>query len=113
MLRKRRVLEMGSRIHWYLLFSTIGLFLFYIACLNFEVSFEYCNVSAGFLRLMIMLSLIFGIWLFIFCLSIFFKDRMFPWRPFIGNSIRIIMVLVVDLSFSVISQIAGKSFLIF
>lgn len=113
MLKKRRVLEMGSRIHWYLLFSTIGLFAFYITCLNFEVNVEYCNVSSSFLRMMIMLSLIFGIWLFIFCFSIFFRDRIFPWKSFIGNVVRIIMVLIVDLGFSAILQVAGKSFLIF
>jgi hypothetical protein len=113
MLKKRRVLEMGSRIHWYLLFSTLGLFIFYLACLNFEVSSEYCDVFAGFLRMMIMLSLVFGIWLFIFCFSLFFRDKMFPWRAFIGNSVRILMVLIVDLGFSTISHIAGKSFLIF
>lgn len=113
MLKKRRVLEMGSRIHWYLLFSTIALFLFYLACLNYEASTEYCTVADGFLRMMIMLSLVFGIWLFIFCFSTFFRDKIFPWKSFIGNLVRIVLVLIVDIGFSAIAQIAGKSFIIF
>lgn len=113
MLKRRRLLEMGTRIHWYLLFSTMGLFLFYVLCLNFDVSTEFCNSLDSFLRKIIMLSLVFGIWIFIFCLSTYFRDKIFPLKSFVGNVVRMIFVIIVDIGFSVISEIAGKSFLIF
>jgi len=111
-LSRRRVLEMGARIHWYLVFITMALLAFYILCLNYEVSSEYCAAISNFLKLFIMFTLVFGIWLFVYCLALFFKDKIFPVKPFFGTLVRIILVVLFDLGFSLINEFAGSSLVI-
>lgn len=112
MLRSRRVLEMGNRVHWYLVLSTMLLLLFYISCLIFEVSSDYIFVLSQVLKLFILLSLVFGIWIFIFCFSLLFRDRIFPLKHFIGNIFRIALLIGVDVSFSLVYELAGNSIII-
>lgn len=112
MLKSRRVLEMGNRVHWYLVFSIICLLIFYITCLNFEVSDQYCLVVSDVLKLMIFLTLVFGIWIFVFCFSLLFRDRIFPLQHFLGNILRIVLIVGVDVTFSMVYELAGKNIII-
>ncbi len=109
MLRSRRVLEMGNRVHWYLVFSTISILLFYIACLSFETSNQYCAVLSEVLKLFIFLTLVFGVWIFIFCISLLIRDRIFPVKHFIGNIFRVALIIGVDVTFSMVYELAGNS----
>lgn len=112
MIEARRVLEMGNKVHWYICFILLGLVAFYEGSLLFEVSDSYVAFLNITVLTSIFIALVFGIWLFTYCFYLFFKSKVFSFRPFFANLVRILMIIVLDIIFSLSYNIAGNSILI-
>lgn len=112
MLESRRVLELGNRVHWYIIWLSLGLFIYYTLGLSYDVDNEYMIFVSKMLSILLFFSLVFGIWILIYALSLFFKDKIFPTRIFLFNLLRILFIIVLDISYSFIVNIAGKTIII-
>ena len=112
MLESRRVLELGNRVHWYIIWLSLGLFIYYTLGLSYDVKIEYMLFVSKMLSIVLLFSLVFGIWILVYTLSLFFKDKIFPNRIFLFNLLRILFIIVLDISYSFIVNIAGKTIII-
>jgi hypothetical protein len=112
MLESRRVLELGNRVHWYMIWLNVGILLYYILGLIYDINSDYMIFISQFSSMLLLFSLVFGIWIVVYALSIFIKNRIFPTRIFLINLIRIIFIIILDIVYSFIVNIAGKTIII-
>ncbi|MCY1151798.1 MAG: hypothetical protein PQJ49_02325 [Sphaerochaetaceae bacterium] len=112
MLESRRVLELGNRLHWYILWLSLGIFIYYNLGLFYDVNRNYMMFVSNVLSVVLLFSLVFGIWILVFSLSLAFGDKIFPTRIFILNILRIILVIILDVTYSFIVNIAGETIII-
>lgn len=112
MLESRRVLELGNRVHWYMIWLSVGIFLYYVFALSYDINSQYMIFLSRFLSTFLLFSLVFGIWTIVYSIAIFFQDKIFPTRIFILSFVRIILILLLDIIYSLILNIAGKSIII-
>ncbi len=112
MLESRRVLELGNRLHWYMIWLSYGIFVFYTLGLVYDINNEYLIFISKFLATFLLFSLVFGIWTIVYSFAIFFRDKVFPTKILISSLLRIILILVLDIVYSFINNIAGKSIII-
>ncbi|MDC7242408.1 MAG: hypothetical protein ACPKM0_07770 [Pleomorphochaeta sp.] len=112
MLESRRVLEVGNRLYWYMIWLSFGIFIYYFLSLFYDVNSEYLIFVSRVLSTFLLFSLVFGIWTLVYSLAIYFRDKIFPTRIFILSFLRILIILVLDIIYSVVNNIAGESLFI-
>ncbi|NCD04677.1 MAG: hypothetical protein EOL97_01030 [Spirochaetia bacterium] len=112
MLESRRVLELGNRVHWYMIWLCFGLLTYYNLGLIYDINSDYMFFISKVLSMLILFCLVFGIWILVYSLAIFLQDRIFPTRIFVINLIRIIFIIILDISYSLVVNIAGESIFI-
>lgn len=112
MLESRRVLELGNRLHWYMIWLSYGFFIYYIFALTYDVNSEYLIFISSFLSTFLLFSLVFGIWTIVYAFAIYLRDKIFPTRILILSFVRILLILLLDIVYSIITNIAGKTIII-
>lgn len=112
MLESRRVLELGNRVHWYMIWLSFGVFVYYILGLIYDINSDYMIFVSKSLSVFLLFSLVFGIWIFVYSIAIFMQDKIFPKRIFILNIIRVLFIIVLDIAYSLVVNIAGETIII-
>jgi len=112
MLESRRLLEMGNRVHWYMVFISLFLIAFYFVCLQAEVAHSYILFLSIIINFVLDFSYFFCVWIIIFSLSTFYHDRIFPVRPFVLSFVRLCMIIGLDCIFSIADKIVRGGFTI-
>lgn len=109
MLETRRVLELGNRVYWYMIWFCIGIFAFYFLGLYYDINREYLLFISRILSTILLFSLVFGIWILIFSLSLFLKDKIFPTRIFLLSFLRVLIIIALDILYAMIINLAGRT----
>ena len=95
MLESRRVLELGNRVHWYILWLNVGVFLFYNLGLIYDINSEYMMFVSRILAMFLLFAIVFGIWITVYSIAIYFNDKIFPTRIVIINTLRVLLVVII------------------
>ncbi len=112
MLETRRVLELGNRVYWYMIWFCVGIFTYYFFGLYYDINNEYLIFISKILSTILFFSLVFGIWIIVFSLALFLKDKILPTRILLLSFFRILIIIALDILYSMIINLAGKTIII-